>query len=116
MNEMLGDEKSLMSEDRATEFLTKRWGGCPHEWAKKYWRGMNAFNTNQEGVSADDYVECWILWDTKAFEDFYAEAKQSDYRFNPENPNKPKGADWILKRDDIVKDVFSHWSGQKPND
>lgn len=112
MYDMLDGDKSLLNEDRTAEFLTHRWGGVPHDWAKKYWRGMNAFNTSHEGVSADDYLECWILWDTMAM-DFYA--KESDYRFNPENPNKPKGADWRLKRDDIVKDVFKHWSGQDTN-
>lgn len=109
MTDMLGDDKKLLQESHIVEFLTKMWGGVPHDWAKKYWRGMNAFNTGHVGVSADDYVECWIKWDTDAF-DFYN--KQSNYRFNPDNPDKPKGADFAIKQQKIVKDVFNHWSKQ----
>ncbi len=70
MTEMLGGDTKLLQEDRIVDFLTRMWGGVPPDWAKKYWKGMNAFNTNNEGVSADDYLECWIMWDTSAF-DFY---------------------------------------------
>ena len=37
---------------------------------------------------------------------------QSDYRFNPENPEKPKGADFANMQKELVNDCFNHWSKQ----
>ena len=67
---MYGKDKVLLQEERIVEFLTKMWGGAPHDWAKKYWKGINALNSSYEGVSADDYIECWIMWDKMGM-DFY---------------------------------------------
>ena len=69
------------------------WGDAPYDWAKKYWECMNAFNTSYEGVSTDDFLECWIMWDKMAM-DFYESKDKSGYRFATENPDKPKSADF----------------------
>ena len=111
---MFGKDKVLLKEERTPEFLTKQWCGVPHDWALKYWKGMNAFNSSHEGVSADDYIECWIMWDKMAM-DFYTK-ECGDYRFNPENPEKPKGADFAEQQASIVNDSFNKWKNEDTED
>ena len=38
-----------------------------------YWGLMNGFNTSHEGISADDFVECRMSWESEMMKAFKAE-------------------------------------------
>ncbi len=78
-----------MQIDHIEGFLGDLWG-APHlgDWAKKYYRAIDAYNTSYSGIKADDFLDCWIQFDILGL------AKVLDkhhtprpYSFN-ENPEK----------------------------
>lgn len=39
------------------------------EFAKKYWRAVNAYDKSYQGVKAADFLVCWIQFDDIGFKE-----------------------------------------------
>lgn len=68
---VMGSEANL-PEGKMGAFLQEQWKFNPGEWAIKYWRAIEAYNTKSTGgIRAEDFLDCWKAWDIAAF-DFYS--------------------------------------------
>ncbi len=68
-------------------FLKDIWGMQLGDWAKKYYRAINAYNVAYEGVKIDDFIDCWMLFDLLGVARVLAKRAPRPYSFN-ENPDK----------------------------
>jgi len=97
-------------------FLGEYWGFDPHDWAVKYWNAINAYNREYQGITVEDFVECWILFD-EAGMDFFAPAivnQASPYRYRDIDVKRAHAANYNSLVTDVVKDIREHWR-KKPH-
>ena len=43
-------------------------GHNPGDWGRKYWQAMNAYDKSYTGVSASDFINCWVAWDDQGLD------------------------------------------------
>ena len=45
------------------DLLHATWGMKLGDWAKLYFQSIDAYNSSYSGVKADDFLDCWVLFD-----------------------------------------------------
>lgn len=64
---------------------------------------MDMFNTNHEGVSAEDIVEVTLRWESQAFEKIMEGEKEAEYEFFPNPDKRPRGPHFVSLQKDLLK-------------
>ena len=111
------DGDGYIQEAEMEPFLKELWKHDFGEWARKYWRAMNAFDHTTQGISAEDFTTCHVFLDKIGFDDFYkprdpnAAAAGSDFKYfhNYGGPDKPRGEGFDAKVQEIIGDIQGFW-------
>lgn len=116
------DKDGLIQEKDLGGFLQDYWGFNPGEFAHKYWKAVNAYNKDYEGIKPEDFVECWILFDERGM-DFFQEpnvdqeqpyswdVNQRD-RIMEENSTENFGE----LAGEMFQDIKNHWKPKPRNE
>jgi len=112
------DKDGLIQEKDLGGFLQDYWGFNPGEFANKYWKAVNAYNKDYEGIMPEDFVECWILFDERGM-DFFKEPEVDQEKPYSWDVNQK---DRIMEENsaenfgelggDIIKDIKNHWKSK----
>lgn len=98
-----------MKIDQMENFLHELWGMKLGEWAKKYYRGIDAYNTSYSGVNADDFLDCWMQFDILGVAMVIARRGPRPYLYN-QHPDKlaSDGHSELVK--ELVQEAKEHYS------
>ncbi len=56
-------QDGVMNIDQIEGFLKDNWGMELGDWARKYFRAVDAYNQSYSGIKADDFLDCNMLID-----------------------------------------------------
>ena len=60
------DQDGKLQVEQMGSFLQAAWNFNPGEWGVKYWHAINAYNSSYGGITADDFLDCWMHFDMVA--------------------------------------------------
>ena len=109
MKKVDGDGDGLLQDNEMHPFLSEMWGkehAPPADWAKRYWRAMNAYNKEYQGIKAVDFIDCWYDFDKAALT--MTEVK---WTYKEEDWRKNNAENFHALMDDVTNDIKHFWKG-----
>ena len=98
-----------MQIDQMEGFLKDIWGMQLGNWAKNYYRAIDAYNTSYSGVKIDDFIDCWMLFDMLGVAQVLAKRAPRPYSFN-ENPGKQASVGHSELIKELIAEAMSYYS------